>query len=422
MTRPKDFGDQLPGDPDDVMPGNPTDGYSERDYDIDLGSGSKVPNVDLKTFAVAPNDRLSEPERAVFTGIIVGWVNDKDKRPRRYWVQRDDGAVGVARTLETAETVDYYPANQVALIRGPNKNDWVLIGRGTPKQLTQFEVQYVGAELKVAKQTILPFNTVVLDLPDKKLPVFGGGGDFELLPDGTIKCNTTGMYDVNFTIQLRTDQDTESCQAIIAVECPPEELPSITDSAKPGKISFDKSLGFKIRYDEDDCIAYISLEPTDVTDSIQNYSSGKMRWDQNPKIGGSLNVGTQRRSWLKIGDQNAYAWLTNKGTGKLKMILPDAGSGFLYSKAFEGQCVELGWLPVGKTGTLVVAMQSGTKTCVGYGGYSCVVPVIGHYNIYVQKGLIVGDSVGYLQDDNGSSGTPDCSISEPENKYKPCEG
>jgi hypothetical protein len=304
-------------------------------------------------------------------------------------------------------------------VRGTDKNDWLITGRGTTKELTQFEVRYDGVRRLVAGPLTIPFDSNPLALPPKDDECFGGSRSFELQATGTLKVLETGTYDLKWVICLGTKAGIiEDCCLDIIVECPPDPIPVIP-AEKTTTLSIDKNTGFEII--QAGPIAYLRFNPQFTPDSVLNFSDLKARWTQSPKFGVNVSLGTQAKGWLKIGDVKTFAWLTNQNVGQSKITLPGLtfANSFLYAESFKDECVTLGWLSPGKTGTLRVVEQVGVTVC-NIMGYTCSVPKLATYNVYVRHGLVVGDSAYYLIDDPLVRNLG-CDVPDSTKKYSPCE-
>jgi hypothetical protein len=283
--------------------------------------------------------------------------------------------------------------------------------------------------------------------------------DFTSKMDGSVEITGEGEFliEVDWGVTLgTTDDPAETISAIYTqTGCWRfQELEDATRAAKwikSPKIWFNEQNGFRLQYDPEDCTANISLY-SEKEDTILNQQYPELSvgvkdpnvwpyWTDEPKIGNSIQIGTQvHQGWVKIGSEQEHVWLSKGGFGgRLKLKFPSGPpcgsdpetvstiqsfSGFLYAQAVFGECVQLGWRRPGKTGSFKVLScdidhYDYCYTYVpGEEVQYCPEPVHACYTLEFQNGLFIGS--GSQFDKNPTRpGVTYCCWKDPD-PFDPC--
>jgi len=355
MVRPKDYGDQFPSDDGDIVPSSPTAGMAEVDFSVQavnqLHPTAPVPQITRATQFPTP----ANVPVAVQAGVITNtFVNGKDgnhpkTNPRRFLVQDTTGHQRIAYVPEMRSDEQYQIGDSVGLIRGANPQDWIIEGRGRQHESQIINCVTGAAQVFDEIAEMIPMAVNLLQVPIDA--AFGPGKEFQLLADGQIQY--TGTDQAIVTIAFGGSFQRQ-------IEGHVHNLPVLTQCIEPGdwvandiethndRIAFAKNIGFTLQLDHDTETATISIQ-ADLTGGILNQQTiGEHPvWTTCPVLGGDISVGVSGDGWVKIGDEDRYAWLTH-GDGQIKLRLPtDAPTKIgtvLAAVGITGQCVQLGFI------------------------------------------------------------------------------
>lgn len=379
VDRSRDFGDQFPSDQDDTPPPDPTAGFQEVDYEIEslIGHDIGVP----WSSAIAPDPGIEPTDEDIvrtWFALILEKVDPlssdySDTYPvDQYWVLRQDGKRVHAYNV-TEELGEYYKTGDDVIIRkdsaGPHNDEaiygWIIIGKEQPRESALLDLTLSDDTPCTSNPFIIPFDTIVSQLPPDDNEVFGTKQDVTLEDEGIVKvyCEGEALFHIEFTVTIAFCNPVTEGLDRISVESGcwyNAELFDVGKGISTPKIWFAKQNGFKVLWDKRDCTANVSIGTDAFPDAVLNQQFpeplGMAFWTDSPRFGGDVSIGTQRgTAYAKIGNQSQYAWLTHGG-GKIKFRFPKsspaATPAFLMGAARKGECVQSSWMDVGGTGKI----------------------------------------------------------------------
>lgn len=365
MTRPKDWGDQFPADSDDVMPEPITTGMNEFDYDPRESEPLQVKIAELRRWTPTKEEYRQEPTRIVYTALIVEKQSREETVPVAYTVIRNDGVAGTA--YDWSDSSYRSPGDKVSIVHGELPKEWLITGNNPDQECGMLELSPTSTT--IVFETIVPFATEV-----KKYPVDSEFGSSDVLQmyDNGIEVVRGGVFDIALTLVVESYNTNEATSGLaVVVECLPEtglsqDVTGTVPDAK--KIVFDRGSGFRLDHSYEDCTVYVRIEPERCNQSLSGWLKFGNTW-----LGGSLGSGTLRLRLPSSGPGSSCDFLTVQQLGE---------TGY--------DCVQLGWQAPGATGTVNFAVPTG-ETSFGY------FALTRQCSLFVERGLIVGDSCGILE-------------------------
>ena len=412
--RPRDWGDSKPGDADDVAPNDPTGNYSELDYE--LGGPTFTPlrqplRGPRPLIPDADEEPPAEEPRHSYEATILGWYSGETEFPRKYWVQRQDGAVGIAKSYDDTDDCNYREGDIVCIVAANEEDQYLIVTRPASDELPSIDVSLnseVGGdeEFKVA-----------FDVTNEKFPVDGTWGNEEAitLEAGNVRINKSMIVDVHFNVSVEHDQATEDAEVgarvRVGVSCIDSSASASVVEDNTNKLLFDQALAFDIKRNLEECTHHITINlpgslvhSNSVLNVYRDYDEKKPIWTASPVFGGSVTVAKDvSNGWLKIGAGTSHAWISKARTSQKMMFRlpggpPSSSCDFLVVDAYTepeglaGHLVELTWLPPGVTGTIQIPYITGYTQCMTAYGY-CDIPEFDYHEYQVKRGLI---TLGWL--------------------------
>lgn len=423
MARPEDWGDQFPSDLDDEPPVSPTTQRTEHSYSIDPVREEAKPKDELKDFSPDPNIRqVPDAPRHVYSGTVMAHVNNKDAFPRKYWVMREDGALGTARVAKQDLYSDIKVGDEVSIIQAPEEEGWIIIGNVRPFELPQMILE-IGGDVLTTQKILIPY------IVKEEYPIDDSFGvdtfeTIKFISPGTVQVTHDAVYEIQFALTVEHYISDNPIYYIDVEAVCPDGSYSACDvgTIVAPKIEFNKQNGFCVRQEYNNCTAFVELN-CGVEDTILNKQKLNQDpfWTQSPRFGGHLTIGTQHQpSWLRWKDKDGPGIMAR---GKLRTMLPPQPPGsscdFLVADAKGDDIVSLSWLKPGGNGTIktleLVEWQYNDTTVdvsssLSIDGYECYcdlsgeitaevsipVPVFRQCSYVVKRGLIIsgGDPDG----------------------------
>jgi hypothetical protein len=346
MAAPRDYGDRLPSDLDDVAPGDPTAGFAEVDYDSQSikpkgfkarGPRSANPNLGV--------EEKKFPPRYAYTGLIV-----KQVKRDVYKVIRQDGLYGTAYTRDDDGVYDAYAAGAyVTMIAGPIKDQWLIVG--APKNLVQSFMLCTNSERigPVNNQTRIVFDTLVSQRGEA-IRLNPGGRTFAARHD------TIGMYRVSLKAIVRcikskkagaTFKANSDCSSAFANG----DEATVNDEFDRFKV--DRNVGLQVQ--KDGCSAVVGFQVPESEYVFQtNTGGGSPIWTDSLVVANYVEAGSKvPQGWLKARCSGApFLWLGHGDAG-LKLRFPNNAPSVgrhLVAQAVNGECVQLKWSAIGGNG------------------------------------------------------------------------